>query len=101
MSVPQQIHLNPQNMVAVTDKVLVELKAWFEAKVNEPNGHAKPSIECVKSIHHTRLLLHHFWGAQLRANAAAAQKAQIAAQQTAPPSATSVSVSSAVQVVGS
>ena len=93
----QQIQLSFQQMVGITDTVLKAQKEWFEMKRAEPNGIEKFSIECVKSIHHTRLLLPHFY----RAKMLEAHMAQSKGPIPASPGATSVSVSSAVQTVGS
>jgi hypothetical protein len=98
MAAPQQqINLTFQQMVGITDMVLKAQKEWFEMKRAEQNSIEKFSIECVKSIHHTRLLLPHFYNAKLRE----AHTAPSAAPAPSPQGAKSVIVSSAVQTIGS
>lgn len=55
---PQQISLNPFQMLAITDRVLLELKTYFEKRLaTGDESHPARNSEACKSLHHSRLLL--------------------------------------------
>lgn len=59
MSAPQpQITLNPFQMLAITDRVLLDLKTYFEKRLADGDeSHPARNNEACKSLHHSRLLL--------------------------------------------
>lgn len=57
-SAPQQISLNPFQMLAITDRVLLDLKTYFERRLAAgEESHPDRNGEACKSLHHSRLLL--------------------------------------------
>ena len=54
---PQQIQLNPLQLLQITSATLGELQKWLEKKQGTPDdSHPKKTIEARNSIFHARLL---------------------------------------------
>lgn len=53
----QQISLNGQQMIQITDKVLQDLVLWMKQKREDPQCHAHKDDQALKSLIHSRLLL--------------------------------------------
>ena len=75
---PQQIQLNPFQVIQVAAGALAQLQAWIEAKQGTPDdSHPSRTVDAKRSIVHTRLLLNVKYQELMRE--------MIAAQKAPPP----------------
>ncbi|NDC38509.1 MAG: hypothetical protein EBZ48_10710 [Proteobacteria bacterium] len=75
---PQQIQLNPIQLLQITGQVLGQLQQWIEKKQGTPDdSHPKHTITARNSIYHTRLLTNLRLQEMLREIADAQKKQQL------------------------
>lgn len=82
---PQQITLNPFQMLAVTAQTLAQLQQWIESKQGTiDDSHPKHTVTAKNSIFHTRMLLNVKQQEMLKEIVAKQQQEKLNAAKKAP-----------------